>query len=65
VPLQRRDELYVGWVAVCHYCGHEVGRANGRAFGRDVPAEPGARGGRLLPLLDQGEPPARDRSTHD
>lgn len=50
VPLQLRDEPYVGWASICHYCGHEVGWANGQSYGRDVTPEPGARGGRLLPL---------------
>lgn len=49
IPLQRRDEPYVGTVRVCNYCGHEVGIADGKSFGRDVTPEPGARGGRLLP----------------
>jgi len=56
IPLQGRDEPYVGSVRVCNYCGHEVGIANGNPFGRDVTPQPGARGGRLLPSAE--DPPA-------
>lgn len=39
----------------CNYCGHKVGNDDSGSFGRDVTPEPGARGGRLLPL-DKSEP---------
>lgn len=58
IPLQGRDEPYVGSVRVCNYCGHEVGIAHGKPFGRAVTPQPGARGGRLLPATSPEEPRA-------